>query len=185
MVQKIDTAMADATLATQAELDALITPGIRVLDAQSLAASQEPAGLDTPKQIEFGAAQFSASDPVMISAAGALTINKAGVYTIETTLQFGRTGSTGVSHLGFRALANGVQSGRTICAYISDADDLKPFEYASTLYLPAGVVLTYEIIRFTGGNNSGGLFRNGVVAGWNADASAHLRVIRLRDWTPA
>ena len=52
-----------------------------VLDAASFN-SQAPASLDIPIQVEFGPAQGTVSDPVMLSAAGAITFNEPGLYLL-------------------------------------------------------------------------------------------------------
>lgn len=155
---------------------------VRVLDGVSVAANQQPSALDTPLQVEFGPAVGSASDPVQLSAAGALTINQAGTYRIEISLQFGRTGGAGVSQLAFRALLNGAQAGVTIRADVDSATILVPFNEKSTLNLTAGMVLTWQVMRVStgGGNNSGGLFAGAVSAGWSAAACAKIRVDQVR-----
>jgi len=154
----------------------------RVLDGSSVASSQQPSALDTPLQVEFGPAVGSGATDVALSVAGALTVNVAGVYRIEISLQFGRTGGSAVSKLMFRAKVNGAQAGATIMAHVDAAAVLTPFNEKSTLNLPAGAVLTWEIARSSAGsgNNSGGLFAGDVAGGWNAAPCARIRVDRLR-----
>ena len=55
---------------------------VEVLRAASTA-TQAPSAVDTALQLTFGAAQGSASDPVMINAAGTVTFNTAGNYAIR------------------------------------------------------------------------------------------------------
>ena len=151
----------------------------RLLDATSLAASQQPVAVDTPVQLEFGAAQNTVSDPVMISAAGAVTINTAGTYRIKLSFAYGRTGGAGVSELYFRALIGGTQAGQSIHAKVSSADVYIPFTDEAWLTLPAGMVITYELMRDSSGNNSGGIFSGSPTpVDWNDNPCAALRVER-------
>lgn len=151
----------------------------RVLDGLSLAAVQAPAAVDTPLQIEFGAGVNTIADPVMLSTAGALTINEAGTYRIKISLAYGRTGGAGVSELYFRALINGTQAGQSVHAKVSSADVYIPYSDEAWLTIPAGVVITYELLRDSSGNNSGGLYSgNPTLAGWADNPSATIRVER-------
>mgnify|MGYP003672594646 CR=1 FL=1 len=153
----------------------------RILDGVSLATSQEPTGLDAPLQIEFGVGVNSVTDPVMLSTAGALTINTTGTYRIKLSLAYGRTGGAGVSEMYFRALVNGVQAGQSVHARIGSADVYIPYSDEAWLTLPAGVVITYELLRDSVGNDSGGIYSgNPTLAGWNGNPCAAIRVER---WT--
>lgn len=152
----------------------------RLLDAVSLAANQQPSATDSPIQLEFGAAQFSGSDPVSIDALGALTINTAGTYRIKISLAYGRTGGSGTSELYFRALVNGTQAGQSVHAKVGGSDVYIPYSDEAWLTVPAATVITYEMIRDSSGNNSGGVFAgNPITAGWNDNPCAALRVERL------
>lgn len=150
----------------------------RLLDAESVAASQLPSGLDTPLQIEFGPA-VSTTD-VSLSAAGALTINTTGTYRVKVSVELGRSGGAGTSIMFLRALVNGVQAGRSIAYKISSATETSSFNDEAWLTLTAGTVITYEIIRDGAGNNDGGLYRDSTsVLSWNDSPSAALRVERF------
>ena len=148
--------------------------------ADSSAISQEPTTTDTPLQIEFGSAQFGATDPVMISAAGAITINEAGTYRFDLAGHYGRSGGAGVSNIFVVGLINGVYQHDSIASKLDDADVLLPFSSENWATLPAGAVLTYELIRDSSGNNSGGLFSaTPTLAGWPTAHSAAVTVSRL------
>lgn len=140
---------------------------------------QLPASLGTPLQITFGAAQLTPSDPVSLSAAGALTFNQAGTYAIRIRLQYGRVGSTGISVMMQRALINGVQAGNTLSVKISSADFLANSEARIVVVALAGQVLTVQIIRDSTGVNSGGLYAVASAHGWNAAPSALMVVSRI------
>ena len=99
-----------------------------VLDADSVAASQNPTGLgpSNAHQVEFGPAQKSGSDPVMISALGLLTINQTGLYRIFLTVLVGRAGSPGTSQVLVRILIDGTQVGSSVTFRVNNADDTTP-----------------------------------------------------------
>ena len=150
----------------------------RVLEGASYV-DQNPTGTDTPMQIEFGAAQNTSSDPVELSATGAITINETDTYFIKVALQLGRAGASGTSRMFVRVLADGVQVGRSIFAKIDDAETTNYFDDDTRITLPAGTVLTFELIRDSSGNDSGGLvFADPTPVGWNNAASAFIRVER-------
>ena len=158
----------------------------RLIDGRSVAATQQPSstGEANQIQIEFGPAIGTGSDPVQLSALGALTINETGLYRVKVSLIYGRTGSAGVSELRFRALVNGVQAGQSIGVDIDNANSEVPYADEAWLELPAGVTITYEIMRDSDGNDSGGLFQPIITAGtapsWNACSCAAIRVERWR-----
>jgi len=151
----------------------------RLIDGLSAAADQQPPSTDTPLQIEFGPSQFGPSDPVSLSSAGVLTVNEAGTYRIKISIAAGRTGGAGVSNLYFRALVNGVQAGQSVHLKVDSANIYVPYSDEAWLTLPAGVTISYEVLRDSTGNNSGGLFQsNPTLAGWADNPSAAIRVER-------
>jgi hypothetical protein len=133
----------------------------RVLEAVSLALVQEPSGLGIANaiQIEFGAAQFTVNEPVMIDVNGTVTFNDAGLYRIKSVFQFGRSGASGTSELLFRLVINGVQSGRSVGVKLGNSDVLQYIDIDNWFNVPAGTVMDTEIMRDNSGNNSGGIFR--------------------------
>lgn len=157
----------------------------RLLDAESIAPSQEPSGTGVANaaQVEFGPPVNTPLDPVSIDASGALFINESGTYRIKVALQFGRTGGAGTSELLFRVLLNGVQAGRSIHASVQNSNVTSYFENDTWIFLPAGTTLTFEVMRDASGNNSGGIysFTPSVEAGsWSFSPSS---VIRVERWS--
>lgn len=156
----------------------------RLLDATATDLTQNPTGLGIANaiQINFGAAQGGALEPYTLGADGSLTINEAGTYRIKVALQFGRSGAAGVSELLFRVLTNGVQAGRSVAAKLVNSNDEKYFENDNWVNIPAGLVITFEVMRDVVGNNSGGLIAytptNEGVGTWNDAPSAALRLER-------
>lgn len=140
-----------------------------------------PGGITTDQalQITFGAAQFGPTDPVELSAAGAMTANITDQYYFDATVQFGRTGAGAASQLFFRTLVNGVQEGESVFAKIDNSNTNLSTQMNSILDLTAGAVVTFEFIRDSSGFDSGSLFTdNPTAAGWNNSPSAHIHVSR-------
>ena len=111
-----------AYIGTQLKLETL------VLTNKSIA-NQEPSGLDTILQVEFGGAVGSATDPVMLDAAGNITFSTAGQYWINVFANFERQGSSGgVTTTGFRGLLNNVAiANHTIAMDIDQTGIMIPY----------------------------------------------------------
>lgn len=143
-------------------------------------ATQEPTAVDAPLQLTFGAAQGSASDPVMISAAGLVTFNQAGAYALRLKLQCGRTGATGASILLSRLLLNGVQLGSAAAVKITATDATVPTESRVVLNVSAGQTFAAQIMRDSAGPNFGGVYPHAAtVPAWGTAPSALLVISRL------
>lgn len=159
----------------------------RVLEATSVAATQDPSGLGIANllDVEFGPAQFGASDPVQIDANGLVTVNETGLYRVKLVLQFGRLGAGGVSHLLFRFLVGGVQIGRSISTRLDNTNTVAYLENDNWFNVPAGTTLQTQVMRDNAGNNTGGLIMTTPTdegAGtWNNAPSA---LIRFERWLP-
>ena len=152
----------------------------RLIDGFSTAANQQPTGLDTALQIEFGAGETSV--PVTLDATGKITINVTGTYRVKLGFAVGRVGSAGVASLYVRSLIDGVQAGQSVHWTISSAESYIPFTDEAWLTLTAGTEITYEIIKDSGnsGVDAGGLFQsNPVTTGWADNPSASIRVERF------
>ena len=150
-----------------------------LLQATSVASSQQPSGTDTPLQIEMGAAQGTGADPVMVAVDGTITFNIAGTYRLDVSAHYGRTGGAGASFLMTRQLVNGVPNGNSLAARLDDADTLVPFSFESWFTAPAATELTFEVIRDSSGTDAGGLFQQTSSAGWAPAPSFSLTVSRL------
>lgn len=158
----------------------------RLYDGESLESPQEPSTPDTAKYITFGAVQGTGADPIQTIAQGGdseasiLQINQAGTYRLKTAIQYGRDGASGTSILNFRALVNGAQAGRTISEKLENSNATALFTDEAWLTLPAGVQITYEVIRDSNGSNFGGLVAGETSGstGWNASPSCALRIER-------
>lgn len=155
----------------------------RLIDGASTSTTQYPSGSGNVNrlQIEFGPSINTGVDPVQLDNLGRVTVNRTGLYRIKVALQFGRSGSAGTATILFRVLVNGVQAGRSVAVDLQASSSLDYFENDTWITLPAGVELTFEIMRDPAGNDSGGLRGLPSVDGWNSSPSAAIRIERLID----
>lgn len=167
---------------TQIADSMMYAAGVREVEVLRVASTaiQAPAAVDTPLQLTFGAAQGSASDPVMLSAAGLVTFNQAGAYALRLKLQCGRTGSTGTSILLSRLLVNGAQLGSAAAVKMTQTDATTPTESRVVLNVTAGQTFTAQIMRDSAGSNFGGVYPHAAtVPAWGTAPSALLVISRL------
>lgn len=144
--------------------------------------TQQPTALNTPQQVVFGTAQGSASNPVMINAAGTVTFNQAGNYAVRIKLQAGRTSATGAATIGARILVNGNPIGSPASVRLDNASTIIPIESRVVVNATAGMTLQVQIVRDGSDSsvNAGGLFAaTSAVSGWGTYPSALLVISRL------
>jgi len=152
---------------------------VEVLRAPSTVA-QAPTAVDTALQLTFGSAQNSASNPVMINAAGLVTFNVAGNYAVRIKLQCGRTGATGTSILLSRILLGGAQFGSAACVKMTQTDATTPTDSRVVINATAGQTLAIQIMRDSAGSNFGGVYPQvATVTAWGTAPSALLVISRL------
>lgn len=150
----------------------------QVLTGFSTAASQAPAALDTPLQVEFGAGIATAA--ATLASNGTLTFNQAGDYIVTLFLRFGRTSGAGAAILLNRFLINGVQGLNSNALKIADQDTVIPFSTSINLSATAGMTFQLQIMRDSAGINNGGVFRIlPTVAGWNLSPNATIVVSKF------
>ncbi len=144
------------------------------------ATNQVPSGLDSPLQVTFGAAQGTASDPVMLDALGNITFNQGGIYLFNGYANFERQGSSGgITVTLFRALLNGSQSGPTKGVELSGTGIMFPYELTLPIQVSAGDVLTWEIMRDSSGTNAGGLYIHTNSGPWSNVPSADVNIYKI------
>lgn len=156
--------------------------GVKEVEVLRVASTaiQAPTAVDTPLQLTFGAAQGSASDPVMVNAAGLVTFNQAGNYAARVKLQCGRTGSSGTSILLSRLLLNGAQLGSAAAVKMTQTDATTPTESRVALNVTAGQTFAAQIMRDSAGSNFGGVYPHAAtVTAWGTAPSALLVISRL------
>lgn len=149
-----------------------------VLSGFSTAATQNPSAVDTPLQVEFGAAQTTPS--VSLASNGTVTFNHDGEYLVTLFLRFGRTSSTGSAIILNRLLFNDTQLLRTNATSLTDAAATIPFSATILVQAQAGDTLKMEIARDGAGINNGGLVRtNPTSLPWAISPSASLALYKL------
>ena len=141
--------------------------------------SQNPTGLDTPLQVNFGSGATSTN--VDVSATGTVTYKTAGFYETILSGTFARATDSPFDSSGsvmlVRVLLNDVQLGTTLAFTMEDSDSLHPLDFKIMESLEAGTTLKVEIMRDSSGVDSGGLFPVSPVQGdWTQIPSAEIRI---------
>ncbi|EIG0184791.1 hypothetical protein LF334_004515 [Salmonella enterica] len=173
-LREVTTQLADSMLYAAAGVKE-----VEVLRASS-AVVQAPTAVDTALQLTFGAAQGTASNPVMINTAGLVTFNATGSYAVRVKLQAGRTGASGTSILLSRILVNGAQYGSPAATKLVSADVTIPVESRVAINATAGQTMAVQIMRDSAGTNFGGVYpQTATVAAWGVAPSALLVISRL------
>ncbi|EHB3469133.1 hypothetical protein JYB33_004843 [Salmonella enterica subsp. enterica serovar Typhimurium] len=173
-LREVTTQLADSMLYAAAGVKE-----VEVLRAPSTVV-QAPTSVDTALQLTFGGAQGTASNPVMINAAGLVTFNTAGNYAVRIKLQAGRTGVSGTSILLSRILVNGAQYGSPAATKLVSADVTIPIESRVVINAIAGQTMAVQIMRDSAGTNFGGVYpQTATVAAWGVAPSALLVISRL------
>jgi len=151
----------------------------QVLNASSTVA-QNPSGLDTALQVSFGAAQGTASDPVMIDAAGTVTFNETGLYLVNGMGNIHRTGPSGIALLLFRGLVNGSQAGIIKGFELDTADVMMPYEITIPFSVSvAGTTFAFQIMRDSSGADDGGLIPQVTAGPWDDIPSANMQIWKI------
>ena len=121
--------------------------------------TQEPTAVDTPMQITFGGAQGNpATDEVTLDASGAITFHTGGRYSFQVGMQLARTTGAGTAYLFLGWLLNGTPVGNSVIFKAESSDFSFPYRTSFEFDLPAGAVVTTELIRDSAGVNNGGLY---------------------------
>lgn len=150
----------------------------QVLSGFSTAAAQNPAVVDVPLQVEFGAGSSNAN--CTLASNGTLTFNTAGDYIITLFLRFGRLAGPGTAVLLNRFLINGVQGLNSNALRLTDVDTVIPFSTSLNVTATAGMTFQLQIMRDSAGINAGGLIRIlPTVVGWNLSPSATIVVSKF------
>ncbi|QDP53383.1 MAG: hypothetical protein Unbinned6805contig1000_45 [Prokaryotic dsDNA virus sp.] len=148
-----------------------------VLSSHSLLI-QNPSGVDTPLQVEFGAAQITPE--IDLSSTGLVTIKQAGTYRFAMEARIGRTGGAGVATVFGRILVDGVQVYHSIAADLDDGNFQIPWSLSIIETLPVGALVSFEVLRDSGGVNNGGLYPKApTAAAWNPAPSASMVISKL------
>jgi len=129
-----------------------------LLNSKSTATTQNPSGLDSPLQIEFGPAfGVPNTDKVALDALGTITVRDAQQYRFLVETQSGRTGGTGTSLLVAYFTVNGNIIGESIQFEIPNGNISEYRQIEIQTDLQAGDEVKFFIVRDPSGNDSGGL----------------------------
>lgn len=140
--------------------------------------TQQPPGIDTPLQVEYGAAVGTNADPAQLLATGELQINVTGTYTIIALYQFVRATSSGESLTFLRGLINGIQVGNPVAIREDDDNSTTAQQLQLTFAANGGDVFTTEIYNDSAlANNDMQLRPETSAIGWGQSPSASLRVL--------
>ena len=139
--------------------------------------NQSPVALDTPLQVNFGAASSNAF--IDLDAAGNITFLQVGVYEVSIRVALGRTTNPGAAILLARATLNGSQIGNSFHANLPDQDTNIPLSVQTNITASVNDVFAVQIMRSSAGVNAGGLFTQAGTAGWNNSPSAQATVTRV------
>ena len=151
----------------------------QVLNASSYS-DQVPSGLDSALKVEFGAAQGTASDPVMIDALGNVTFNQTGLYLVNGMGNIERSGSGGVATLLFRSVVNGSPVGVVKGFDIGTSQSMMPYEITIPFSVSsAGTTFYFEILRDSSGVNDGGLYDHVTASSWADVPSSNLQIWKI------
>ncbi len=169
----------DATIQRWIPQSGSINSTIKVENAFESASfiDQNPSGLGVAVQVAFGGAlntPYFSDD-----GAGNITCLATDEYTIRIRVGIGREGAAGISQIYLRALINGVATTYSAVAIVDSARIEIPATFEGTIPLQVNDVLTFEIIRDTDGNNSGGLRAGIPDVGWNPSPSALITITRF------
>jgi hypothetical protein len=140
----------------EAELDSLYVLTEPAIDAAS-DLDQNPTGLgDAGKiQITFGPPQTT--NDFDLDADGQFTTLVADEYYFQGKFEMGRDGQAGQSQLYLRALVNGVQFGYSTHLIVDSPKIEAPVSFTGYSALKVDDVITFELMRDSDGDDSGGL----------------------------
>lgn len=150
---------------------------VEQLSAIATVANQQPTALNTPLQVNFGAAQLT---PYFdLSATGLLTFLVDGNYLVEAEFNTSRIGAAGSAKLLVVAKTDGVYTEVVGLSSMTDEDANHQINSTKVVNVLAGTTMAWDIIRDSIGDNSGGLFLfNPNLAGIPDLPTAHLTVYR-------
>lgn len=149
-----------------------------VLSSASISSTQNPTGLNTPLQVNFG--PTASSTAASLSSSGTLTFNQEGEYLVTVFLRFGRTTGAGTATILNRLLLNDAQTLRTNVVSLTDSAAVIPFSASMLFRTSPGDTLKMEIARDGSGVNNGGLVSvTPSIMGWSASPTASILVYKL------
>lgn len=142
--------------------------------------AQAPSTLNTAAIVEFGPAQGTVQDDVMLLSGGKIIFNKAGLYFVNGYGSVERQGSSGgTAILLFRGVLNNVQITSTKAFHLDTPSLSTPYEITIPFQANAGDVFQFEIMRDSSGVNHGGVYPHTNLGGWSNVPSAEVIVWKI------
>jgi hypothetical protein len=142
--------------------------------------AQAPSSLNTSAIVEFGPAQGTVQDDVMLLSGGKIIFNKAGLYFVNGYGSVERQGSSGgTAILLFRGVLNNVQATSTKAFHLDTPNVSTPYEITIPFQANAGDVFQFEIMRDSSGVNYGGVYPHTNLGGWSNVPSAEVIVWKI------
>ena len=152
----------------------------RLMDAISDSTSQVPTGTGVVNAIGINFGDAITHSNYTLDANGKLTILTTGMYRLKLAIQFGRDTNAQIARLLFRVVVDGVQAGRSVSVFLNNESDRQYIENDNWVNITAGTEIEYQVMRDSGGVNSGGLFATSPTdSAWNNAPSASLRLERF------
>jgi hypothetical protein len=150
----------------------------QIMYAASSASAQNPSAVNTPLDIEFGAAQ-SLTD-VSLASTGIVTFLTAGQYLLELSLRVSRTAATGAAIIYTRAMYNGSQILASSSATLTDLAAVIPVTHTILINAAVNDTFKMQIMRDSTGLSNGGLKEDTpTLSGWNASPTANLTMYKF------
>lgn len=138
-------------------------------------ASQTPAGLTMPLQVNFGAG--GSTGAIDVNGAGTITANDDVTIALGVSLNVGRSNSTGIAQLLVRPVLNGSPVTEAQLIKINTDDNTDVYKFSDVFNMESGDSFYIEIMRDSGGADDGGLVSQS--SDWGSTASAVLSVVEL------
>lgn len=148
----------------------------------SSTSNQDPSGLDTILQVEFGAAQGTSSDAVQVDASGTITFNQTGLYFVNFHASFQRDTTSNNAYVLLRNLVNDSPNGFVRAIELRDNDTLIPHDETFPISITAAsTTLKFQIIRDSGnsGADDGGLHAVTTASSFADAPSASIEIWKL------
>src|SRR3546814_13235449 len=120
--------------------------------AASSASTLIPSTVNSPLDIEFGAAQSLTN--VSIASTGVVTFLTSGQYLLEVSLRLSRTAATGAAIIYTRALYNGAQTLASSSATLTDLAAVVPVTHTILVNAAVNDTFKMQIMRDSTGLNS-------------------------------
>jgi len=137
---------------------------------------QTPSALDTPLQVNFGAA--ATKPEVSLDANGTLTINEPGTYTLLGAFNVGRTSSLSEARVVKWLEVNGSQVGSSVITVIDNLRIAFTQQLEFTSFFPSGTEVKLFQARDSQGTNDGGLYAFTPTLALHVSPSASIRITK-------